>query len=226
MRLTYRGKIGRLPEAIREQVNMRLRQGEKGRALVDWLNLLPEVRAVLVSEFGGKPVREQNLSEWRKGGYLYWLRVQEAYTMMQRVGTDAAALTDAAKEPVTETLATWVTARYLVGAKSAEGLGDDSVPAWDRMREFCHDVMALRRGEQRAQRLELDWERLEFGRERLSSRPPCDVPTTFRRVFAYGCEGSARAEVRAGLASALPWRAAEKKQRLTIINSQKQFEIY
>src|SRR6266567_7325992 len=153
MRLTHRGKIGRLPEVIREEVNVRLRQGETGRVLIDWLNSLPEVQGVLAVEFGGKPVREQNLSEWRKGGYLYWLRVQEAGDMMQRVGTDAAALNGAAKEPVTETLATWVTARYLVAAKSAEGLGDDSVPAWDRMREFCHDVMALRRGDLRAQRV-------------------------------------------------------------------------
>lgn len=35
MNLTHNGKIGRLPEAIREEVNVRLRQGEKGRALVD-----------------------------------------------------------------------------------------------------------------------------------------------------------------------------------------------
>jgi len=170
MNMNLKGKIGRLPEALREEVNVRLRQGEKGRALVDWLNGLPEVQALLAAEFEGKPVREQNISEWRRGGHQRWLRLQEAYTMMQRIGPDAAAVTDAAKEPVTETLATWLAARYVVAAKSAEGLGDDSVPAWDRMREFCRDVMALRRGEQVKQRLEIEQERLAFRHEKLGVR--------------------------------------------------------
>ncbi|MDR3456040.1 MAG: hypothetical protein P4N60_01230, partial [Verrucomicrobiae bacterium] len=96
--------------------------------------------------------------------------LQEAGTLMKRVGADAAALAGAAKEPMTETLATWLTARYLVAAKSAEGLGDDKVPAWDRMREFCHDVMALRRGEHLKQRLEFEREVLAHGHH--GTRPP------------------------------------------------------
>jgi len=170
MNLTLKGKIGRLPEALREEVNVRLRKGETGHVLAGWLNGLPEVQALLVAEFGGKPVREQNISEWRRGGHQRWLRLQEAQQMMVRIGPDAAALTGAAKEPVTETLATWLAARYVVAAKSAEGLGDNTVPAWDRMREFCHDVMALRRGEQFKQRLELEQERLAFHYEKLGVR--------------------------------------------------------
>jgi len=64
-----KGKIGRLPKAIQEQVNRRLEQGERARTLVVWLNALPEVQAVLAAEFAGKPIREQNLSAWRKNGY-------------------------------------------------------------------------------------------------------------------------------------------------------------
>ena len=41
-----KGKIGRLPKAIQEQVNRRLENGEKARTLVAWLNSLPEVPAV------------------------------------------------------------------------------------------------------------------------------------------------------------------------------------
>ena len=40
-----KGKIGRLPKAIQEQVNRRLDNAEKGRPLVAWLNSLPEVQA-------------------------------------------------------------------------------------------------------------------------------------------------------------------------------------
>jgi hypothetical protein len=46
-----------------------LSDGEPGRDLVAWLNGLPEVQRVVIAEFGGRPVREQNLSEWKQGGY-------------------------------------------------------------------------------------------------------------------------------------------------------------
>ena len=78
-----KGKIGRLPRAIQEQVNLRLENGEKARTLVAWLNALPEVQAMLAAEFGGKPIREQNLSEWRKYGYKQWLWHQQALAMTQ-----------------------------------------------------------------------------------------------------------------------------------------------
>ena len=35
------GKIARLPDDIREQLNRRLNDGEKGKKLVMWLNSLP-----------------------------------------------------------------------------------------------------------------------------------------------------------------------------------------
>jgi len=47
MNAAPKGKIGRLPKAIQEQVNRRLDNGEKGWPLVAWLNSLPEVSAVM-----------------------------------------------------------------------------------------------------------------------------------------------------------------------------------
>ncbi len=44
-------------------------RGYNGRILVAWLNSLPEVEAILAAQFAGAQIREQNLSEWRKGGY-------------------------------------------------------------------------------------------------------------------------------------------------------------
>jgi hypothetical protein len=64
MNAAPKGKIGRLPKAIQEQVNRRLDNGEKGWPLVAWLNSLPEVSAVMAAEFAGQPIREQNLSRW------------------------------------------------------------------------------------------------------------------------------------------------------------------
>ena len=41
--MIHRGKIGRLPEEIRNRLNIRLAQGEMGDELVEWLNGLPAV---------------------------------------------------------------------------------------------------------------------------------------------------------------------------------------
>ena len=63
------GKIARLPHAVRLELNQRLRDGESGKGLVEWLNGLPEVKAALQREFGGRAIREQNVSEWKQGGF-------------------------------------------------------------------------------------------------------------------------------------------------------------
>jgi hypothetical protein len=40
--MTRNGKIARLPQEIREQVNRRLEDGEPGKQIAEWLNGLPE----------------------------------------------------------------------------------------------------------------------------------------------------------------------------------------
>ena len=77
---TRNGKIARLPLAIREELNARLRNGDNGNKLIVWLNGLTEAQAVLASEFDGKPLCKQNLSRWRKGGFADWLRQQAPTT--------------------------------------------------------------------------------------------------------------------------------------------------
>jgi len=78
MNTTRKGTVARLPRAIREELNERLADGETGKSLAGWLNSLPEVRAVLAAEFGGKAIREQNISEWKQGGYEDWRVLREA----------------------------------------------------------------------------------------------------------------------------------------------------
>jgi hypothetical protein len=55
---------------VREELNQRLRDGESGKGLVEWINDLPEVKTALQREFGGRPIREQSISEWKQGGFL------------------------------------------------------------------------------------------------------------------------------------------------------------
>ena len=79
------GKIARLPEAIREQLNQRLLNGALGSETVIWLNQLPDVKKVVAQWFAGRPISEHNLSEWRHGGYQDWLRQIEARTRALRI---------------------------------------------------------------------------------------------------------------------------------------------
>jgi hypothetical protein len=67
-----------LPSRVREELNKRLFDGQRGPQILPWLNSLPEVLAVLDERFGEEPVTHQNLSEWRNGGFKDWLGKREA----------------------------------------------------------------------------------------------------------------------------------------------------
>src|SRR5439155_9583204 len=105
MNLTRNGKIARLPLAVRQELNRRLDEGEQGKKLVAWLNGLPEVQAIVATEFGGRAIREQNLSEWKQGGYRDWLAKQEALGIAERLGEDATEWNAEGRASLTETLA-------------------------------------------------------------------------------------------------------------------------
>lgn len=70
----HKGKIGGLPWSIRKEVNQRLRDGQTGAQLLPWLNDQEKVKEILADRFAGAPITDQNLSEWRNGGYQLWLR--------------------------------------------------------------------------------------------------------------------------------------------------------
>jgi hypothetical protein len=68
-----RGKIARLPRAVRDHLNLRLDDGEEADQILPWLNDLPEVRQIIAERFNNIPVSPQNLSAWRQGGFQEWL---------------------------------------------------------------------------------------------------------------------------------------------------------
>ena len=162
------GRIARLSRPLREELNRRLDEGESGRSLVAWLNGLPEVIAQADEAHGGKPLREQNLSEWRKGGYRDWQIRQESYEIAARLGEDAAAWADEERPPLTDSLAHWLAARYVLATRElAETSGEEG---WHRLRDACRDVVEIRRGDHSAQRLALERERLDLERRREEQR--------------------------------------------------------
>ena len=107
------GKIARLPRPLRDQLNQRLYHGEPGVELVQWLNALPEVQALLAEHFAGVPISPQNLSEWNNGGFLDWLTTQELLEDAREFAAHAAELPGADGE-LAGSLSHAIIARYAV----------------------------------------------------------------------------------------------------------------
>lgn len=154
MNPTRNGKIARLPLHIRDALNRRLQDGEQGKKLVSWLNSLPEVRSIIHTEFNGRPVREQNLSEWKQGGYRDWLSIQDAREATARLCEELVACGDGETQPLSETLARWLAVRYAVATRRL--VETEGPEHWRLLRELSKDVVELRRGDHSAQRLELE----------------------------------------------------------------------
>ncbi len=90
------GKIARLPKSIRDDLGRRIENGEQGKDVVEWLNGLPAVQDVLKEHFGGRPINEQNLSEWKQGGHPEWLRQEETRSLAGKLAEQSDDLDEAA----------------------------------------------------------------------------------------------------------------------------------
>jgi len=160
--MTRHGKIARLPHPIREQINRRLQNSDEGKEIVEWLNALPEVRAVMDAEFEGQAVSEMNLSNWRLGGYRDWEAQQEALAAVRRFGADAAEINQAAGGQLADQLAICMIARIAVALQQAPSGGDDPAGELQRLRQLCADLVALRKGDQNAQWLRIEREKFDL----------------------------------------------------------------
>jgi hypothetical protein len=171
-------------------LNRRLQNGEQGKKLVAWLNALPEVQAIVAAEFDGKPIREQNLSEWKQRGYRDWQAQQEALEIAGRLGEDAADWAREGRAPLTDTVAHWLAARYAVATRRVAETGGRE--GWRLLREMCGDVVELRKGDHSAERLRIERERLELERKNAEDLTDEELeellkqPRTKQRLFGEG----------------------------------------
>ena len=161
--MTRVGKIARLPRAIREQLNRRLEDGESGVDAVAWLNAQPEVQSVLQAQFGGRPISEQNVSEWRAGGFVEWQQHQEAVALARELAANARELSLEAGVSLADTVAPLLTTRYTAMLRAMLAASGESAEDWKKLRELCSDLVALRKGDHSAERLRIDRERLHWG---------------------------------------------------------------
>src|SRR5438105_4017237 len=96
------GKIARLPNHLREEVNRRLQDGLAAAPLLQWLNALPAVQSLLKKEFDGAPLNEPNLTHWRQGGYRDWLVAQNARALLAPLNDPVSFGHEALLEPIGE----------------------------------------------------------------------------------------------------------------------------
>ncbi|MDR3401545.1 MAG: hypothetical protein P4L99_03520 [Chthoniobacter sp.] len=157
MNVTRNGKIARLPQAVREELNHRLFNGESGTSLLAWLHGRRDVQDVLAKEFGGRPINAQNLTEWRQGGYREWLDAGEARMLARELGQEMLGEQPPVFASLTEPLAVWTTSRYAVATRRVER-ARSAAEHWRLLREMSADVIKLRQNELRAQTLELQRE--------------------------------------------------------------------
>ncbi len=165
--MTRIGKIARLPDALRDELNRRLREGESGPRLLAWLNSLPDVQAVLTEQFGGRPINPQNLSDWRQGGYWDWITHQHTLELAQRLAAEAANSHAQHRRSLADTLTLWLAASHvLVGRRVAAVPGPEGCRL---LRKLCNDLAVLRRHELNAERLRLQEQShgLDLAQQRL-----------------------------------------------------------
>lgn len=71
-----------------------MRDGQKTKQILEWLNPLAEAKIVWEREFEGVPCSAQNLSEWRLGGYKDFLRERERLDALESLTDFAVELAE------------------------------------------------------------------------------------------------------------------------------------
>lgn len=175
------GKIARLPREIRDKLNHRLHNGEPGKQIVTWLNSLPEVQKVLAAEFESQPIRQQNLSEWRKGGHREWLQEQEALKVIAEMMSESEQLQAQLGSSVTDKLTGWLIPHYVLAARAQLAAAKTSEEHWKVLRTVCSDLVALRRGDHYVERLRLEGERLEATKQLTQEKKDLEFEEWLKR---------------------------------------------
>lgn len=160
----YRSKIGRLPFAVRNELNERIRDGAQGAELLAWLNSLKETKRIL-REMGGPasspagPVNAQNLTDWRSTGYKDWLEDQADADRFRRLAEVSHTLATAAGGSAAGIACNIATAKIMDALEGADE---------DKIADLTRALAALRSGENAAQKVALAEEKNAIQKEQLS----------------------------------------------------------
>jgi hypothetical protein len=163
------GKIARLPRSIRDDLNRRLEENHPSRQILDWVNSLPETRQVLDRDFHGRDINEQNLSDWRQGGFRDWLSHQDTLSTLHELAETTEELSSLPGPRISDQLSSLISARYAADFVAAIKNPDELERRLRSMRGLCRDLAELRRGDHEAARIQLEEARLDRDRQKTAS---------------------------------------------------------
>ena len=153
----YRSKIGRLPFAIRNELNERIRDGVGGSEILAWLNGLPSTRKI-IRELKSGDINAQNLTDWRSSGYRDWLEDQCQADRIRRLAEISQTLASAAGGNAAGVGCNIATARIMDALESADE---------EQVADLAKALVQLRAGENAAQKVALAEEKNAIQKEQL-----------------------------------------------------------
>jgi hypothetical protein len=162
---TRNGKIAWLSCELREEVNKYLHNGKPGKTIVAWLNSRPDVQRMLRREFEGVAISEQNLSEWRQGGYAEWAARVDLMDEAEELALHGEALDERAGVNLADRLTSVLAARYASLMLHWDGEPGEKFEARLKvLGNLNRQVLALQRGVHRTERMEMQLERQQWMR--------------------------------------------------------------
>jgi hypothetical protein len=154
MSITRTGKIGRLPKCIRDMLGQRIEDGGLGKEIVKWLNGLSGVQRVLEEQFDGRPITEQNLSEWKQHGHPEWLRQEEKRSLISSLTDQSDDLDEAADgHEISDRFANVMAAELIQLGTTLLEKETDPEKRWQRFRDVHRELSQLRSDDHRAVRM-------------------------------------------------------------------------
>lgn len=154
----YRSKIGRLPFAIRNELNERIRDGAGGSEILVWLNGLPATRKIL-RELKSGEINAQNLTDWRSSGYKDWLEDQSQADRIRRLAEVSQTLASAAGGNAAGVGCNIATAKIMDALESADE---------EQIADLAKALVQLRSSENAAQKVALAKEKNALAEEQLN----------------------------------------------------------
>ena len=163
-------KIARLPLPLRTQINLRLAAQPDGTELLAWLNAIPGLPDLLAAEFAGEPVSQQNLDEWRQGGFREWYAQREMFDEARELAADAGPVAGNPSHELTEHLAAALAAKFAGLLAGWDGTEDEAFDAKLRvLTKFNQNLTLLRRMNHSATRLRMEQAPFEREEQRLAA---------------------------------------------------------
>lgn len=153
----YRSKIGRLPFAIRNELNERIRDGVGGPEILAWLNAAKETRKI-IRELKSGEINAQNLTDWRSSGYRDWLEDQCQADRIRRLAEISQTLASAAGGNAAGVGCNIATAKIMDALESADE---------EQVADLAKALVQLRAGENAAQKVALAEEKNAIQKEQL-----------------------------------------------------------